>query len=262
MILELAYEMAGPSLKNRMIADVRIGMGLMAVALDNGLIGVTYVLNSEIQHGCSVIPQAGNLMGMKAEDVAEWAVKGDNVISRALGLAVLNSVAELEETEPGMDHRDADAVFAADIRPGDTIGVIGHIGPVIARLQGRENRILVFERDESKGTEGTYPESAQPQLLPECQIVFVTSSSLINGTLEVLLKCCTHARDIVMVGSSTPLYPRAFSGTGVTALSGTIWLPENGQNILAGVSQCAGIKQLMKFGRKVSVKVPQLPEQE
>lgn len=256
MILERVYEMAGPVLKNRKIADVRIGMGLMAIAMDNGLIGVTYVLSGEIDHACSVIPTAGTLVGMKAEDAAAWAVEGNNVISRALGLGVLNSVACPEVRKSDTDLQDSDAVFAAEIRPEDTIGIIGHIGPVISRLQGRPNRILIFERNESKGAAGTYPESAEPELLPDCQVVFITSSSLINGTLENLLQYCTNARDIIMVGSSTPLYPKAFAGTGVTVLSGTIWLPSCGQDILAGVSQCAGIKQLMKFGRKVSIKVP------
>ncbi|MDD4122272.1 MAG: DUF364 domain-containing protein [Eubacteriales bacterium] len=183
------------------------------------------------------------------------AVEGKNVIRNALGLAVLNSVADFESLEQINSSQDADAVFSVDIRPEDTIGIIGHIGPVINKLAGRKNRILIFERDESKGTAETYPESAQSDLLPKCQVVFITSSTLINGTLDPLLKYCTNARDIVMVGSSTPLYPEAFTGTGVSVLSGTRWLSSNKDSILAGVSQYAGIKQLMKYGQKISVKV-------
>ena len=38
----------------------------MAVELDSGPIGVTYVLRSEVGHGCGVLPQAGNLIGKPA----------------------------------------------------------------------------------------------------------------------------------------------------------------------------------------------------
>lgn len=255
MILEQVYSLAKPRLEGRIIHDVRIGLGLMAVELDNELVGVTYVLNNEIEHACAVLPQAGSLVGMKADEIALWAVEGENVIRSALGLAVLNSVADFGSLQQINSSRDADAVFSVDIRPEDTIGIVGHIGPLINRLESRKNRILIFERDESKGSTETYPESAQLDLLPKCQVVFITSSSLINGTLERLLEYCTNARDIVMVGSSTPLYPEAFKGTGVSVLSGTRWLSSNREFILAGVSQCAGIKQLMKYGQKISVKV-------
>ncbi|MDD3168036.1 MAG: DUF364 domain-containing protein [Eubacteriales bacterium] len=254
MILERVYELAKPCFQNRKVKDIRVGLGLMALELSDGLVGVTYVLNSEIKHTCEAIPQAGSLTGMPADEIAQWAVQGKNVITGAMGLAVLNAVAEFDKLEQYSNPQGADAVFSVDIEPEDTIGIIGRIGPVISRLQEKKNRMLIFERDESKG-ENIYPESAQPELLPKCQVVFVTSSTLINGTLEDLLKYCINARDIVMVGSSTPLYPEAFSGTGVTVLSGTRWLSSNSEKILEGVSQCAGIKQLMKYGQKISVRV-------
>ena len=39
MILERIYDMALPRLKGRTVKEVRIGLELMAVELDNGLIG-------------------------------------------------------------------------------------------------------------------------------------------------------------------------------------------------------------------------------
>lgn len=254
MILERVYDMAKPELKGRKINDVRVGLGLMAVELDNGLIGVTYVLSGEIGHTCSTLPQAGGLVGMPAEEIAKWAVEGNNVIRSALGLAVLNSAAKFEQLKRIDQPQGADAVFSVEIQPKDCIGIIGHIGPVISRLQDRDNEIMVFERNKDKVGQN-YPESAQPELLPKCQVVFATSATLINGTLEKILQYCSNAREIVMVGSSTPMYPEAFAGTGVTVLSGMRWLSSNSDQILMGISQCAGIKQLTKYGEKISVNV-------
>lgn len=254
MILERIYNLAKPALADRKIKDIRMGLELMATELDNGAIGVTYALRKEMGHTCRTLSQAGNFIGMKAEEIGEWAVSGNDVITRAMGLAVLNSVAETETLKQYHPPQGSDAVFAVEIQPTDTIGVVGHIGPVINRLRDKKDQLLIFERDESKG-ESVYPESAQSELLPKCQVVFITSATLINGTLENLLNNCTGARDIVMVGSSTPFYPQAFYGTGVTVLAGTKWLHSNRDLILTGVSQCAGMKQLIKYGQKISVKV-------
>jgi hypothetical protein len=226
----------------------------MAVELDNGSIGVTYVLRKETGHVCTAFPQAGNLVGTSAEEIAGWALQGKNVIATALGLAVLNSVAEISELEPDNNPHGADAVFSVEIQPTDTIGIIGHIGPLIANLKNKVQRLLIFERGENVVGD-VYPETAQAELLPECQVVYISSTSLINGTLDNLLDYCTKARDVVMVGSSTPLYPEAFRGSRVTVLSGTRWLSANRDAILTGISQCAGMKQLIKYGQKMSVRV-------
>jgi uncharacterized protein (DUF4213/DUF364 family) len=254
MILEHICEIAVPRLTGRTIKDVRIGLELLAIELDDGHIGVAYVLRREVEHTCRSFSNAGNLIGMQASDIAKWVLNKDDVISRALGLAVCNSVAIREQSNLLQDIFDKDAALAVNILPEDTIGVIGYIGPVISRLKGKSNPLLIFERDQSMGSD-SYSEELQPELLPKCQIVFITSSTLINGTLEKLLLHCKNARDVVMVGASTPLYPEAFEGTGVTVLSGTIWPPENSSQILAGISQCSGMKQLIKYGLKVSIHV-------
>ena len=254
MILERIYDLALPRLEGKKIREVRIGLGLMAVELDSGQIGVTYVLRGEVGHGCGLLPQGGNFIGTPAREIAGWALQGKNVITVALGLAVLNSVAEFDKLEMKQVPQDPDAAFATEVRPGDTVGIVGHIGPLVFRLKSRARRLFIFERGEDVAGE-VYPESAQPKLLPECQVDFISSTSIINRTLENLLQYCNKAREVVMVGSSTPLYPEAFSGTGVTVLSGTRWLPEYREAILAGISQCLGIRQLIKYGRKISVRV-------
>jgi hypothetical protein len=254
MVLEHVYELALPRLVGKKIKDVRVGLALMAVELDDGSLGVTYVLRKETGDVCTALPQGGSIVGMPAEEIAKWALDGNNVIASAMGLAVLNAVAEFDKLEQVYKSDDKDAVFSVKIQPSDTVGIIGHIGPVISRLTGRVKRMIVFERDETTASQ-VYPESKQPELLPECQVVFVTSSTLINGTLENLLDYCTDAREVVMVGSSTPLYPEAFSETKVTVLAGTKWLSANKDAIFADISQCAGMKQLIKNGQKISVSV-------
>jgi uncharacterized protein (DUF4213/DUF364 family) len=254
MILERVYDLALPRLEGKNIKEVRVGLGLMAVALDDGALGVTYVLRKETVDGCSLLPQGGNLIGMPAQEIAGWALRGNNVISSAMGLAVLNSVAEFENLKQIKNTHSSDAAFSIEIKPDDAVGVIGHIGPIIFNLKNKVQSLFVFERGENLPG-GVYPESREPELLPGCRVVFVSSTSLINRTLENVLSYCTGARDVVMVGSSTPLYPQAFRGTRVTVLSGTRWLPEYRDPILTGISQCAGIRQLIQYAQKISVRV-------
>ncbi len=254
MIIEKVYEAALPGLQGKSVKEIRIGLSLLAVELDDGSIGVTYVLRKEIDEVCEAIQSNEKLEGALAEEIGKWALQGHNVIKKAIGLAVLNSVADFKKLEQEKDANNLDAVFSAEIKPDDTVGVVGHIGPVITKLYGKVKRLIIFERGQPEPS-NVYPESAQPELLPECQVVFVTSATLINGTLDGILSHCKNAREVIMVGSSTPMYPQAFRGTKVTALAGTRWLPSNRDMIFTGISHCSGMKQLIKNGQKVTVRI-------
>jgi|GEM_PF-205306 len=253
MILERIYEKAAPRLEGKKIKDARIGLELMAVELSGGEIGVTYLLRKETGEGCMSFPWTGRLSGMDADECARMVLDKQDVISKALGLAVMNAVADVSgyKDESGAD--GPDAAFSAKIEAADQIGVIGRIGPLINRLKDKRDRMYIFERGENL-RRPLCAESTQPELLPECQVVFITRSTVINGTLEKILSYCKEARDVVMVGSSTPLYPEVFMDTPVTVLSGTQWPSSARDDIMAYISQCAGMKQLIRFGRKVSVK--------
>ena len=253
MILEKVFMQAKPALAGVKVESVNIGLSLLAVALSNQSIGVTYVLKGEVDEVCGSIP-SGNLRGMKAEEMARWAFEGKNVLTRAMGLAVLNALAEAP-TETGVEKwTHLDTVDAVNLKKEDIIGVVGEIGPVMLRAKDLVKEMRVFERGESNRPE-IYSESKEKELLPTCDVVFITSATLINQTLEGLLPYCKNAREVVMVGSSTPLYPAAFQETPISLLSGTKWIPERKEEIFQMVSQCAGMKQLIRHGEKFSVHV-------
>lgn len=255
MIIKKVFAEGKQYLESRTIKDLRIGLELLALQLDDGSLGVSYVLKNELEHSCGASPFSGNYIGMSALDLAEQIFHKPNVLTTALAIAALNAVAPPFSKDMLQKEGNRDAVFSIDVSPGDTVGVVGHIGPVIRRLKDHQGKLHVFEKDLSKG-DNLNKEDKQSSLLPDCDIVFVTGATVINGTLEKILSYCTKARDIVLVGSSVPLYPNSFVGSGVTVLAGTRWVPENGELILRGVSQSAGMQQLIAYGEKVSLSVP------
>lgn len=257
LIIDNVFKEAKPYLKNRTIKDLRIGLELLALQLDDDSLGVTYVLKNELEHSCGASPFSGKYIGMPALELAEQIFHHPNVLTTALSIATLNAVAPDIPKEFLQKEGNRDAVFSIDIAKEDVVGVVGHIGPVIRRLKNHPGDMHIFERDMSKG-DNLNNEDKQATLLPECDVVFVTGATIINGTLENILFNCKKARDIVLVGSSAPLYPKSFKNSGVSVIAGTRWKPENGDKILNGVSQSAGMQQLIAYGQKLSLSVPKI----
>lgn len=248
VVLHRIYEAALPRLQGKWVKDLCVGLELLAVQLDGGEVGVAYVLRGDIPCGCGAPWTAGEAAGMSARDLAAAMRQEANPLSAAVGVAVCNAVADYD----ALASRVSDAADAFDVRPGDTVGMVGNIGPVARQLRPKARRLIIFDRGQR---EGVYPDEDQERLLPKCDLVVVTGSTLLNGTFDQVLARCRGAREVVLTGGTTPLYPAAFRDTGVTVLAGCRWFPQYKDQIFARVAQGACLGQITKYGQKLTVRL-------
>ncbi|WP_050742088.1 DUF364 domain-containing protein [Symbiobacterium thermophilum] len=253
MLLERVLEAAAPALRGHRIRAARAGARIVGVVLDDGRFGAGYHLPGERARGLlddaapaglrtCADPGAGleAVPGQPALEVARRCLLGESAFRRALGVAICNAAAD---PDPARCLVDPDAAAAVPARPTDTVGFVGYVGSVVRRVQAEAARTIIFDRSQEDG-EDVYPESLQPELLPRCDLVFITGSALINRTLERLLTYCTRAREVVLIGPSTPLYPEAFLGSGVTVLAGFRWQVADPDAALEQVAAGAHFKHL------------------
>lgn len=78
---------------------------------------------------------------------------------------------------------------------------------------------------------------------------------MINQTIDGLLEMCSKAREIVMVGSSTPMFPDGFKGTNITVLAGAWWNNEDKEKLFRSISLACGISHIQKSILKKAVRV-------
>ncbi|MDR9756039.1 MAG: Rossmann-like domain-containing protein [Thermacetogeniaceae bacterium] len=245
-MLQKVYENALPRLIGKKVRDFCIGKKLVAVELDDGGIGVAYNLN-EIECGVQSLPEAGEIVGRDAQEIASFLLK-DNPQYRAVGVAVSNAAADYDS----LSTKALDAADVFDARPSDVVGMIGNIKPIAQQLEPRVSRLIIFDRG---NPEGVYPEEQQEELLPQCDLVVLTSSSLLNDTFFRVISYCLKAREIVLTGATTPLYPQAFKGTGVTVLAGCRWFPQHKEEIFASIRQGACLRRTIQYGEKLTVQL-------
>jgi uncharacterized protein (DUF4213/DUF364 family) len=96
----------------------------------------------------------------------------------------------------------------------------------------------VFEK---RLQEGDLPEEVMKHLLPRCDVVAISGTTLINHTFEGVLKLCRKDAFKVMLGASTPLIPVLFD-YGIDVLSGCRVIDPD--LVLSCVSQGAAFKQI------------------
>ena len=146
---------------------------------------------------------SGDYTGMPLRELAA-ACRSWNLTEAGYGMAAVNAfyntparLAQLNAYEP-FDNYCTDGL---DLR-GRHIGVVGHLNmPPSILEQAASVRIL-----ERSPRPGDYPDSACDWLIPQCDVVIMTASTLVNKTLPHLLELCRDAYTI-LAGPSCPLCP-------------------------------------------------------
>jgi uncharacterized protein (DUF4213/DUF364 family) len=114
---------------------------------------------------------------------------------------------------------------------------VGHF-PFIPQLRESVGQLWVIEKNPS---EQDYPAEAAADLIPQADVVAITSSSLVNHTLDDLLALCPPQATVMLLGPSTPFSPVLFDH-GATIISGTRIVDEAA--VLHTVGQGASFRQV------------------
>lgn len=252
---EQTFNAALPYLTGKTVTDLVVGISMIGVELDHNRIGVAYVLRDALPGGCSVFPYARGAIGQPADKIAHWIVDGQDDVQRAIGNAVLNAASQDQSL---VDCDDPDHPFGLSVTASDTVGMIGMIHPAVMMLKPTGCRFIIFDQGQAPDgdpSRSIYPMHEQAQLLPQCDVVFLSGTTTINGSIDSLMELCANTREIVLLGTSAPMYPDAFKGTKITLLAGSWWAHKDKDEIFRLISLASGMDALSRFMEKKNVRV-------
>jgi len=242
MIVEELFESVEKDLKGWKAVDVRIGLRYTAVLLEGQKLGIARSMVEEAIECCEVVDKAGDLEG-DALNLAELALS-PRAVDSSIGIATINAI--LNNDVNGDEGRLLDFL---EIKEGDKVGMVGDFKPVIERIH-KNIELFVFERG-SRREEGFYPDWAVERILPEVDVSIITGISVVNKTIDHLIDLSSNAREIAILGPTTPLAPDIFRKRKVSFLGGMT--VEDAKAALRIISQGGGTEKLGKVSRKISL---------
>src|ERR1700730_8809494 len=139
-------EILGSELDGITVERAVVGLFFTGVELSNGITGACATPIKTIPEAvccpssAMAMPFPGKLRGRPAFDLAREAL-GNNGIRRAVGIAAMNALADTcwrRRPHPATELRlGVDAFDATEIRPGDTVVVVGAFVPFLRELKRR-----------------------------------------------------------------------------------------------------------------------------
>ena len=155
--------------------------------------------------------------GIPLQELAR-AAKSWNLTEAGFGMAAVNACYNTPQRLEALNAYEPFENYCTDGLDlhGKHIGVVGHLNmPRSVREQAASVRIL-----ERSPRPGDYPDSACDWLIPQCDVVIITASTLVNKTLPHLLELSKDAYTI-LAGPSCPMCP-ALLDFGIDRIAGLV----------------------------------------
>ncbi|MFH2038838.1 MAG: DUF364 domain-containing protein [Chloroflexota bacterium] len=166
----------------------------------------------------------------------------------SVGLAAINALLPYQPER--WTERNAGDVIA-QMGKGKKVALIGHF-PFVPELQQQVGKLDVLEL---RPKDGDLDAREAPRIIPNSEVVAITSMAFINGTMDGLLSLCSPDAYVIILGPGTPLSPLLFNH-GIDMLCGSIVVRID--PVLDGIISGNGFQKIKPLGVRLVTMVKQL----
>lgn len=225
------------------IEILNLGLSYTAVGTSDGGMGVAYTYLDNGKSCCQAL-KGTQYEGSPAIDMLE-TILDPHPLKRSMGLALINAL-NYERSLALPEDIDNRLIFdTLEIGPGTRVAMVGYFGPLIKVFEDRGAVLKVIDQSRKIGETHEF----YAQLRDWAEVLFLTSTSILNQSTEDILSHTSKAVRTVMLGPSTPMVPEAFSHLPVAILAGTV--PVDREKVLQAVRYGAGTRHIQQYSRKV-----------
>lgn len=231
------------------VSDVHVGPRYVAVKLAGTGAGLSGTTGNPGSEGCPASWVEG-YSGASAQEVL-GLLGSHSLFERSLGLACANALANQLRwpMSGGKDLPAGDGLEHVVIGANDEVVLVGGFHQVLEPLRARGAHVEMQGLPRDSMDERTTKDAVAA--LSKAEVAILAATLLLDDGFDRLIEACRACRQVVVLGGSTPLVPRAFIGTPVTLLCGSI--VKDVEAIMRVVSTAGGRRDLEPYLQKVNI---------
>ena len=221
---------------------VSIGLGYTAVTTSDGGIGLAYTYFQD-KTSCVLLNRAVDYENRPSAELLQ-CINSENTIERSMALALVNALNYDQALQQPEDSKNEILFKEFNIGKGTRVAMVGYFGPLVGVLKQRRVNLEILDESRKLGQENEF----YKKLANWADVLFLTSTSILNNTAESILGHAHADIKTVMLGPSTPMIGEAFSHLPVHMLAGTV--PLEKEKILKAIRHGMGTPVLHRYSRK------------
>jgi uncharacterized protein (DUF4213/DUF364 family) len=243
------YSHFAPGARETEVETLSVGLGYTAVTTKSGGIGISYTSLGD-RKSCSVHKNYKNYEGLPATELLAQIESADPLM-RSMALALINALNHEAALALPAEKNNDELFDLLDVGAGTRVAMVGYFSPLLGIFENRKAELRIIDNSRGIGSKDDF----YRDLGEWAEVLVLTSTSILNSTMEEILAATAAGVRTVLLGPSTPLVPCVFSGMPVAFLAGTV--PLEKEEVLRAVRHGTGTPVIQKYGRKVLCPVPQ-----
>ena len=236
------YELFSEKAHKIPVDVISIGLGYTAVTTADGGIGIAYTY-FESKKACSVFQNYQDYEGKTAPGLLE-GINSSDPLHRSLALAFINALNHKDAVLLPEDPANKVLFDTFRLNAGARVAMVGFFAPLVKKFKERQVDVEIMDKSRGLGQKETFFQRLQDW----ADVLFLTSTSILNNTAEEILSHVGANVKTVLLGPSTPMAAKAFDHLPVHMLAGTV--PMQKENVLKAVRHGLGTPAIQKFSRK------------
>lgn len=224
------------------LVDYGVGIKYTYAVVSDGIqksIGVAYTPLEDVTHA------EEPLYEITLKDTCSL-ISSVKPLHKSLGISIINSISQLILKDDEVEIK-GDIIKYLKINPNDAVLIIGYMEPLVKAVKSITNNVFVIERNPAIRRDGL-PDVAIWRVAPKVNKVIITGATLVNDTLDLILKLCENAEVKAIVGPTAQLHPKFFFSIGINVV-GSVKITDVDKAVSCIKLGC-GAKSLYKLGFK------------
>jgi hypothetical protein len=222
---------------------LNLGLSYTCVTTSDGGMGVAFTWLDNGKMCCQAL-DGMRYEGRPADELLQ-TILDPHPLKRSMGLALINALNHAQALELPEDTDNGQLFDLVGVGPGSRVAMVGYFGPMMKAFEDRGAVLEIIDYNKNIGN----PQEFYAKLGSWAEVLFLTSTSILNQSTEEILDRAPNAVRTVMLGPSTPMASNAFAHLPVDLLAGTV--PVDQDKVLQAVRNGAGTRMIQKFSRKV-----------
>ncbi|UYP46086.1 hypothetical protein NEF87_002371 [Candidatus Lokiarchaeum ossiferum] len=194
------------------------------IQLEGGASGIIYLSLSPVYLEQAASLALDSFPGQNPFSVAQWLSHShSSELQKALALGTINAMSSyfFDQSKLPLDFT-TNSMGNFALKKTDHVGMVGFFPPLVKQLGDQKIPLTVIEKKESLvQTHPKWKVTLDPLCLKGCNKVLITSTTVLNNSLDDILKYCTSAEYIAVIGPTAGFIPDPLFDRGVDILGGS-----------------------------------------
>jgi len=194
-----------------------------AIKLTDGSTGIFFVgLHPDFHK----IAEKTDLKSLIEENILKLASKfnSQNLFERTIGLGIINAISHFVFTQFKFQFDNSNNILdLMNIQSDDFIGMVGYFPPLVRKLKNITNQFIVVElKKELINKFSDWEITLDKTKLRDCNKIICTSTTIINNTLDDVLKYTQNTEFFALIGPTAGFLPDPLFTRNIDVIGGSV----------------------------------------